>query len=134
MPKTFYTEHEIEDLFKSGVTSLELNDSVVLTGLAYEKAVRLGMRLTQGIEQVADAPVRPYLSKENQAPVASSYTHLQAAAPCNNPGCQDKHAGASLPADLPARIKNAVVARLGTQVDPGLLDAIIRRVLDQVKV
>jgi hypothetical protein len=134
MPKTFYTEHEIEDLFKTGVTSLDLNENVVLTGLAYEKATRLGIKLIQPGEQVADAPVRPYLSREHQQPAASSYTHLHAASPCNNPGCPEKQASAGLPADLSARIKNAVVARLGSNVDQSLLDAIIRRVLDQVKV
>jgi hypothetical protein len=41
---------------------------------------------------------------------------------------------AAVPADLSARIKNAVIAKLGTQVDASLLDSIIRRVLDQVKV
>jgi hypothetical protein len=41
---------------------------------------------------------------------------------------------AAPPVDLTARIKNAVIAKLGTQVDQALLDTIIRRVLDQVKV
>lgn len=134
MPKTFYTEHEIEDLFKNGVTTLEMNENVVLTGLAYEKATRLGLKLIQPAELVADAPVRPYLSRENQQSTASSFVHLHAAAPCNNPACREKQISAVLPEDLAARIKTAVVARLGSNVDQALLDAIIRRVLDQVKV
>jgi len=134
MPKTFYTEHEIEDLFKNGVTTLEMNENVVLTGLAYEKATRLGLKLIQSAELVADAPVRPYLSRENQQSPTSSFVHLHAAAPCNNPACHEKQISAVLPEDLAARIKTAVVARLGSNVDQALLDAIIRRVLDQVKV
>ncbi len=43
MPKEFYTEKDIEDMFKRGVQSLEVSDNVVLTGLAYEKAQKLGM-------------------------------------------------------------------------------------------
>jgi hypothetical protein len=42
MAKTFYTEHEIEDLFKSGVTRLEVGENVVLTGLANEKSPKTG--------------------------------------------------------------------------------------------
>jgi hypothetical protein len=127
MAKTFYTEHEIEDLFKSGVTRLEVNENVVLTGLAYEKAQKLGMQLVQQNEQPTDAPVRPYISKAT-SPAASSDLHLQvpvsiASTPVAVP-----------PADLSSRIKNAVIAKLGAQVDPSLLDSIIRRVLDQVKV
>ena len=45
MPKEFYTERDIEDLFKRGTTALELSDDVVLTELAYEKAQRLGVKL-----------------------------------------------------------------------------------------
>jgi hypothetical protein len=38
MPKEFYTENDIEDLFNRGVRSLQITDHVVLTELAYEKA------------------------------------------------------------------------------------------------
>ncbi len=124
MAKIFYTEHEIEDLYKGGVSRLEMNDNIVLTGLAYEKAQKLGMQLVQPNEMPSDAPIRPYIAKET-AVNASSYLHLQAPAPATN---------LSVPADLSARIKNAVLAKLGGQVDPALLDKIIRRVLDQVKV
>jgi hypothetical protein len=40
MPKKFYTEKDIEDLFNSGTKSLQVTDEVVLTELAYEKAKR----------------------------------------------------------------------------------------------
>jgi len=37
MPKEFYTERDIEDMFKRGILSLQVNDNVVLTELAYEE-------------------------------------------------------------------------------------------------
>lgn len=111
MPKEFYTERDIEDMFKRGVMSLQLNDNVVLTELAYEKAQRLGMQLLRDrpLEPPA-APVRPYISQ----------VHKPDPAPAPVPVAES---------DLTARIREAVNARLGTQVDPQLLEVIIQRVL-----
>jgi hypothetical protein len=48
--------------------SLALNDHIVLTDLAYEKARQLGMSLVSPHATTPPAaPVRPYLSQENQA-------------------------------------------------------------------
>jgi hypothetical protein len=108
MPKEFYTERDIEDLFKRGVLSLNMNDNIVLTELAYEKAKRLGMKLVYGQpDNPPSAPVRPYIS---QPTVPAAQTQ--------------KSDG-----DLQARIRSAVQARMGNQVDPALLDVIIERVL-----
>jgi hypothetical protein len=126
MAKTFYTEHDIEDMFKSGVTRLELSDNVVLTGLAYEKAQKLGMQLIQPNDHPSDAPVRPYISQVTPPP-PTNYPQQHIILPSIN-------VPAAPTLDLSARIKNAVIAKLGTQVDQALLDTIIRRVLDQVKV
>jgi hypothetical protein len=112
MPKEFYTERDIEDMFKRGILSLQVNDNVVLTELAFEKANRLGMHLLRErpLEPPA-APVRPYLSEQPKtATTQATPTH-------------------QLEADLSGRIRAAVTARLGTQVDPALLDVIIDRVL-----
>ena len=111
MPKEFYTERDIEDMFKRGIMSLQVTDNVVLTELAYEKANRLGMQLIKDrpLEPPA-APVRPYISQAQEhgtAPVAP----------------------APAEPDLTARIRAAVLAQLGSQVDPALLDGIIQRVL-----
>jgi hypothetical protein len=123
MPKAFYTEKDIEDLVKRGILSLEINDTVVLTELAYEKAARLGMKLVrEKPDNPPSAPVRPYIANwpvERPAAVPLSSTLGTPATPARAMG--DK--------DLPERIRTAVVSRLGTQVDPGLLDAIIQRVL-----
>jgi hypothetical protein len=112
MPKEFYTERDVEDMFKRGILSLQVNDNVVLTELAYEKAKRLGVQLLREkpLEPPA-APVRPYMSELPKPGTAQS-------APVQKPE-----------PDLAARIRSAVNARLGTQVDPALLDVIIERVL-----
>jgi hypothetical protein len=120
MPKEFYTERDIEDMFKRGILSLQVTDNVILTELAYEKANRLGMQLLrlshehneQGNRPVEPpaAPLRPYIS---QAIQPESRTLPPAPAEI----------------DLTERIRLAVLAQLGNQVDPALLDVIIQRVL-----
>ena len=47
MAKIFYTERDIEDLHARGVTSIDVHDDVVLTDLARERAVKLGVRLAR---------------------------------------------------------------------------------------
>lgn len=126
MAKTFYTEYDIEDLFKRGVMSLEVNDNVVLTDLAYEKARRLGMTLLQEkAENPPAAPVRPYIVK-NQP---QSQPPSTAAAKAFSAYPVSAHSPRLDSEDLRQRIRDAVAARLGTQVDPKLLDVIITRVL-----
>ncbi len=121
MPKEFYTEKDIEDLVKRGVMSLNVTDDVVLTELAYEKANRLGMKLVRAqADNPPAAPVRPYLSEKasaRPAPAAAAFVPPSAPAPSAAQG------------DLRGRIRSAVIAKLGTQVDPLLLDTIIERVL-----
>lgn len=58
MPKTFYTERDIEDMHARGVTRIEVHDDVVLTDLARERALKLGVRLERVKPHVhpADAP------------------------------------------------------------------------------
>jgi hypothetical protein len=53
MAKTFYTERDIEDMANRGVTTLAVNDHVVLTDLAREMAAKRGIRL------VRENPVHP---------------------------------------------------------------------------
>ncbi len=128
MPKEFYTERDIEDMVKRGILSLEINDNVVLTDLAYEKANRLGMRLVRDKpENPPGAPVRPYIAQGQSAPAASAaYPASAAPAPAGNSGVPAPQVDG---ADLRQRIRSAVIARLGSQVDSALLDVIITRVL-----
>jgi hypothetical protein len=113
MAKEFYTERDIEDMYKRGVRSLEVGDDVVLTELAYEKANKLGLQLAKG--QTAASPVAP--AKMPAAQVVKAET------PC---ACKSEPAK---PGDLEARIRIAVNAKLGADIDPALLDVIIKRVL-----
>jgi len=120
MPKEFYTERDIEDLFKRGILSLTLSDDIALTELAYEKANRLGMQLVRTQpDNPPCAPVRPYLAQA--APTPTSLTPAASAT-----------AGGE--AELHTRIRAAVLSRMGNQVDQAMLDIIIERVLKNVGV
>jgi hypothetical protein len=131
MPRKFITEKDIEDMVRRGERTLQVNDSISLTDLAYEKARKLGVEVIQG--HVPSAPLRPYL--------------------VNNPGNKKQELGAQpartlpstrLPVDLSKsglkrdelheRIRSAVVRKLGDQVDPKVVDTIIRRILDSTGV
>lgn len=126
MPKEFITEKDIEDLVKRGVTSLETGDHIVLTPLAYEKAAKLGLRLVSGKpENPPSAPVRPYVSQKQAAPLPAP-----SGCGCSSQQCCSATTPApAVPGDLHQRVREAVVGRLGAQVDAGLLDVIIKRVL-----
>jgi hypothetical protein len=129
MAKEFYTEKDIEDLFNRGVRSLQITDNVVLTELAYEKAKRLEMQLiTDRADNPPAAPVRPYISEAQTArpalvaaPVASSRSETPSA-----------HSPEERGSEVEQRIRSAVIARLGNQVDGKLLDNIIHRVVKSV--
>jgi len=117
MPKQFFTEKDIEDMARRGDMSLRVDDNVVLTELAYEKARRLGVQLVSGKPETPPAaPVRPYIA-QSTAPVASA-------------GAVPAPGAANSGADLHQKVRAAVMARLGGQVDAKLLDVIITRVLN----
>ena len=118
MTKQFYTERDIEDLTARGVFTLTIGDNVVLTELAFEKAQVLGVKLVQPQPLPPAAPVRPYLNE----PVTPA------------PSGQCNTAVSSLQDDetLRQRIRTAVKAKLGDQVDANLLETIITRVLNNI--
>jgi DUF1680 family protein len=115
MAKRFFTEWDIEEMVARGEMTLQMGDEVVLTELAYEKAGRLGMRLVQAHQLPPAAPVRPYLAQGT----SSSCQACREAQPADD-------------STLRQRIRDAVAARLGNQVDPALLETIITRVLNNV--
>lgn len=122
MPKTFYTEKDIEELYKSGTRSLQVNDDISLTDLAYEKAKQLGVQLLfDDVDLPPIAPIRPYLSNESSQASTSVSTKPKV----------DSVNSAVTPsqADIAQRIRSAVLARLGNQVDVKLLDSIVQRVV-----
>ena len=141
MPKEFYTEKDIEDLFQRGIRSLQINEDVVLTELAYEKAKRLDVQLiTDRADQPPAAPVRPYISEQqSRRPVETIGPAAPAveAQPKTIPpsSAREPSSGASQgqkESDIEHRIRSAVIARLGNQVDAKLLDNIIHRVVKGV--
>ncbi len=113
MPKTFYTEIDIEDLARRGVNSLVVDDDIVITDSAREKALKLGVQLVREHDKPPSAPERPYIAKQPSPATAKPAPSM------------DK-------ADLHQRVHSAVMARLGGVADPKLLDTIIRRVLENV--
>lgn len=115
MAKEFYTERDIEDMFKRGIMSVNVTENVVLTELAYEKANRLGVQLVRSQpDNPPCAPVRPYIALKTN-PVAQPNL--------------DSSPKESASGDLQTRIREAVLARMGSTVDPDLLNVIIQRVL-----
>ena len=138
MPKQFYTEKDIEDLFNSGTRSLQVTDDVVLTELAYEKAKRLGFQLiTDRADTPPAAPIRPYIANGNPAAHAKPSV-ASASQEISQP--QPAHASTAFGQQAPSfrsareeaieqRIRSAVLAKLGDQVDAKLLDNIIHRVV-----
>ena len=115
MAKTFYTERDIEDLASRGGKSIHINDDVVLTELALEKASVLGVELVRE-KQAAAQSVSKFATAKPVARVSPTSTP-----PVSQP-------------DLRQQVRDAVIARLGNEVDPKLLDTIISRVLDNVGV
>lgn len=128
MAKIIYTERDIEDLAKQGVTSLEVGDDVVLTDLARDKAGRLGIELVRDFDKPPSAPERPYITKlvspSATSPVSPPSATVMWGTPAPKRASEDTH--------LSERVRAGVVARLGDSVDPKLLDTIIRRVLQKV--
>lgn len=112
MAKVFYTERDIEDLARQGVTSLTITEDTVLTELAREKARRAGITLVDEKDsRPSSAPERPYIN-ETPSPAASAPAKPAAAG-----------------SELEARVFTAVKAKLGGQVDETLLRTIVQRVI-----
>ena len=72
MPKIFYTDRDIEDLYHSGVTTLVVNDDVVVTDIGREKARKLGVELLREHDQPSSAPIRPYITEKPSPSAAPS--------------------------------------------------------------
>ena len=131
MPKTFYTERDIEDLAKRGVISLMEDDDVVLTDLARDKAMRLGIEILHEHDQPPSAPERPYITKMVSPSASSPKVDTPGQAPPTKAPPSSRAASSE---ELFMDVRAAVVARLGDSVDPNLVDTVIRRVLQNVGV
>jgi hypothetical protein len=129
MPKTFYTDHDIEDLVKRGVQSLEVNDDVVLTDLANDKARRLGLRLVRPNDNPPGAPVRPYIAKLASPSAGEA---AKASIPAATPAAPAPSEPTQFRSELHQRVYQAAKARLGEGVDSMLLSTVIERVLKSI--
>ena len=147
MPKIFYTERDIEDLAKRGVISLLEDDDVVLTDIARDKAMRLGIEIVHEIDKPSSAPERPYIAKISspsavqadsgegtRPPVGPERPYITKITSPSAASSEDEtsKAGGSGGGELYDNVRAEVIARLGDAVDPQLLDTIIRRVLQNV--
>jgi len=113
MPKTFITERDIDDMKARGVTSVDVNDNVVMTDLAVERAMKHGIKIK-----------RTEMSALPKA-VFSPSVNLVAAFPRETTSSSD--------AEIIQKVKALVMARLDGQVDAALLDAVIARVVAGMK-
>ena len=122
--KTFYTERDISDMHANGVTEIEIDDDVVLTELAREKAIALGLKMKLVAQRSGQPNSLPRLAvaPQMQLPPAMVGPSSPLPAPAAPPP-------PSAPADLAAQVKSAVIARLGTTAHNDLLDQVIPQVL-----
>ncbi len=110
MPRTFYTEQDIEDLAKRGVKEIELNDDVYLTDLARERMEALGIKGRRA----------------GAAPSAPQPAGAKAAAPA--PGSLSD----AERQQVFEKVKSGVIARLGPGVDAALVDRVVRQVVNRL--
>lgn len=119
MARIFYTERDIEDLAARGVTELEINDNVYVTDLALEKMDTLGIKRKIMTRASAQSPstVNSFTNApQAAAPRASTQTPLSPA---------ERQ-------EVIEKVKSGVIARLGPGVDGTIVDAIVRRVVNQL--
>jgi Iap family predicted aminopeptidase len=114
MAKIFYTERDIDDLKARGIDSVEVNDNAVLTDLAVERAMKLGMKIRRHEQSAPQATPSPSVNTYAAYPREVSRTSAS-------------------DLELKQKIKSMVLARLNGQVDEALLDAVITRVLAGMK-
>ena len=137
--KTFYTERDIEDMRAAGVVEIEVDDDVVLTDLAREKAIVLGLHMKR-VEKRSGQPAAPGMPRLAVAPqmqlppavVNSSAPSPPAPTPPFPPAPATGSADAS--SELIERVKSGVIAKIGTTDYNGLLDQIIPQVLARLNV
>ncbi len=135
--KTFYTVRDIEDMHAAGVVDIQTHDDVVLTDVAREKAIALGMHLIS-VEQAEDrrqGPGMPRMAVVSKNKTPSAAVGALPKRPLSSPTSPSlpQATTAAATADRVKQIKTAVVARLGTDRYNDLLDKIIPQVMSQLK-
>lgn len=121
MQGEFYTERDIVDLVREGKRRLELKPDDRITDLARERAEKEGLAIS-GLYEIPEQAARRVASTRYAA-------QGQGEAPKTGSGSDS----ASSHSDIHQRVRKAVIAKLGDDVDTPLLDDIIRRVLRQLQ-
>ncbi len=126
MSRTFYTERDIEDMAKRGVTEIEINDSVYITDVAREMMDKLGIKrkVTNG------APASSSVLKSPD--VANLHVPTLAAATVPSSVSVDGGLDAAEKQEVIAKVKSGVIARLGPSVDVNVVEQIVRRVVGKL--
>lgn len=126
MARTFYTERDIEEMAKRGVTEIEVNDSVYLTDLAREMMDKLGIKRKVSGGQAASSSVLASPDVANlhaQAAPTASASH-------NAPASGGLSAAEKQ--EVTEKVKSGVIARLGPGVDTAVVEQIVKRVVEKL--
>ncbi|MBW2149928.1 MAG: hypothetical protein JRI22_23310 [Deltaproteobacteria bacterium] len=117
--RTFYTARDIEDMAASGDTTLEIDESVVVTDEAREKARKLGLEIKMVSKKIAaDQEGSIHRKEESQK---GKVHDGEESDPDGKIGQLDPK--------LISRIKSTVIAQLGNNSSSDILDKIIPEVL-----
>ncbi|MFW6333529.1 MAG: hypothetical protein ACOC23_09575 [Thermodesulfobacteriota bacterium] len=136
--KTFYTVRDIEDMHAAGVVEIQTHDDVVVTDVAREKAISLGMRLVplEENEDRRQGRTKRGASADSRTATVGSGTgsfSKPAASPPPSATSPSQTGPGSLDSKLVRKVKAGVIARLGTDKYNHLLDRIIPQVISQFK-
>ena len=124
--KTFYTERDITDMHANGVTAIEIDDDVVLTDLARDKAIALGMQMKLVDKRSGQPNSLPRLAVAAQMQLPPAVVGPASPLPASS-------APPAAEPNLVAQIKSAVIAKLGTTAHNDLLDQVIPQVLARLR-
>lgn len=119
--KIFYTERDIEDMHARGVTEIEVDDDVVLTDLAREKATDLGIGLVDKKPGADAERMLKAFGANLPAPAKTPPQPVQTSSANTERGQENS--------EVVEQVKAGVIARLGTTEYNGILDQIIPQVL-----
>ncbi len=132
--KTFYTEQDISNMHSKGMVEIEIDDDTVLTDIAREKAIAVGLHINQ-VKRICDhgKKLETDISPTCIANKTLSLPHDSTISSYNESmlspvSLSDRNV---LDSKLINGIKSAVIAKLGNDIamDNGLLEQIISTVL-----
>lgn len=118
MSRTFYTERDIQDMAKRGVTEIEVNDSVYITDIAREMMDKLGIKrkVTGSASATSSVLKSPDVANLHNPASASGNAPLTDS---------EKH-------EVIEKVKSGVIARLGPGVDSAVVEQIVKRVVEKL--